>query len=95
MLPPRQRPGPPTEQNHVRTDALVREHRKALAFELRVLMQARYRDARPICYREIDRLIAAHHGDVPAPPDALSRLRLEAVGELLRRPRSNAPPEAR
>lgn len=88
MLPRRPRPESPSEQDHVRTDALVRQHRQALAFELRVLMHARYGDARPICYREIDRLVAAHDGDVPPPEDALSRLRLEAVGELVRKQRS-------
>ena len=88
MLPPRSSPSPPSEQDHVRTDPLVRRHRQALAFELRILMHSRYGDARPICYREIDRLVAAHDGDVPPPEDALSRLRLDAAGELLCKQRS-------
>lgn len=67
---------------------MVRRHRQALAFELRISMHSRYGDARPICYREIDRLVAAHDGDVPPPDDALSRLRLEVVSELLRQKRS-------
>lgn len=90
MLPGRPRPESPNEQDHVRTDPAVRRQRQALAFELRILMHSRYGDARPICYREIDRLVATHDGDVPAPEDALSRLRLEAVGALLRQQRSRS-----
>jgi hypothetical protein len=90
MLIPKPAPAPPSESDHVRTDPDVRRHRQALALELRVLMHARYRDARPISYREVDRLVAAHDGDVPLPQDALGRLRLEVVRELLAKRRGGA-----
>lgn len=76
-----------SEEDHVRTDPEVRKHRQALAMEVRVLMFARYKDARPVSYREIDRLVAAHDGDVPPPEDDRARLRLEIVRELLEKRR--------
>lgn len=87
MLPARPKAATPSESDHVRTDPDVRRHRQALALQLRVLMMERYRDARPIAYREVDRLVAAHDLDVSPPEDELGRLRLEAVRELLARRR--------
>ena len=76
------------EEDHVRTDPEVRRHRQALALELRAELLQRYGDARHISYREIDRLVAAHHGDVREPEDDILRLKLAVLGEILARRRT-------